>query len=141
MVHQSMTVESLEGPIRIGEGDYVCLGQSDELWAMTSDDLLRRYTPTGEVQTINAETWKVYTPRPARIALAAQMDEAFAVFTPWGVLRGKPGDLLLLDETDPTDLWVVDRVIFDQTYDRIGSKLGSSGDFQVARRQPLLGGD
>jgi hypothetical protein len=47
---------------------------------------------------------------------AAQIKVAFRVQANWGELSGKANDYVVRSTTDPTDVWIVDRTIFEASY-------------------------
>jgi hypothetical protein len=38
------------------------------------------------------------------------------VIASWGRLDGKPGDYVVRRQNDPSDIWIVDRAIFENSY-------------------------
>ena len=69
-----------------------------------------------------AKSTSASNPSPSRWldaegVLAAQVDHEFTVESPWGQLRGKPGDFVVKNYADkdtayPQDVWLVDRGFF-----------------------------
>ncbi len=116
-------VESLEGPVKAKRGDYVCRGIQGELWVQSAESLNRRYDRSNKTDG----DWQVFLPREeASVVAAVQMDKEFQVEARWGTLTGKAGDYLLIwaeeEESDnPTDVWIVDKTLFEATYRRVKS--------------------
>ena len=114
-------VESVEGSVRVLEGDFLCRGDGGDLWPQSAKHLLAKYQPTDQ---LNSEGWTKYEPRLDQAGvLAAQVRHSFAIDTERGRLRGKAGDYLLKDDDDadaryPRRLWIVDRKLFNATYKR-----------------------
>jgi hypothetical protein len=112
-------LQTLEGPVHVHAGEYVCRGEQGELWAQSEEALHRRYAATGE---FDSGGWREYRPLPdSGGVLAIRLDRPFSVVLDRGVLRGKAGDYLLQDFAevagqDPRDLWIVDASIFAATY-------------------------
>lgn len=114
-------VQTLEGTERVAAGDYLCRGPAGEVWPQKATRLESKYTATDET---SADGWRRFDPHPeADGVLAASIDKAFGVQAIWGRLSGKPRDYLVKDFSDrdvayPADVWIVDRVIFEATYER-----------------------
>ncbi|MFM7924450.1 MAG: PGDYG domain-containing protein, partial [Planctomycetaceae bacterium] len=112
-------LQTLEGPVQVHAGEYVCRGERGELWAQSEEALHQRYAATGE---FDSGGWREYRPLPdSGGVLAIRLDRPFSVVLDRGVLRGKAGDYLLQDFAegageDPRDLWIVDASIFAATY-------------------------
>lgn len=114
-------VQTLEGPVRIEAGEYLCRGEIDEIWPQTASELQQRYYPTG---TLSEDGWQQFLPRPdAPGVLASQIHQAFRVHSRHGLLNGKAGDFLVRDDGSVAggipDSWVVDRDVFLKTYERL----------------------
>ncbi len=107
-------VVSLEGRERVAVGDYICRGIQGEFWPQRAGKLLERYTASDEV---DAEGWRRFDPKPDSAPVqAAAVDHPFRVQVLWGELTGKPHDYVVRSTTDPTDIWIVDKVIFEASY-------------------------
>lgn len=114
-VDEAQQVVSLEGREQVEAGDYVCRGVHGELWPQKSDKLLEKYIASGD---IDADGWQRFDPKPeAAPAQAAQVSHAFRVQAHWGELTGKPDDYVVRSTTDPTDIWIVDKAIFEASYE------------------------
>jgi len=80
---------------------------------------------TSPTDTVDAEGWRKYQPRPdAEGVMAAQVPHSFAVTATWGKLSGKAGDYVLKNFRDravayPDDVWVVDQSLFRATYEAV----------------------
>ncbi len=107
------------------KGDFICRGESGELWPQKRDDLLRKYRATGEIEVHRKLRWETYLPRRDTAGvMAAKMDRPFRVRATWGDLEGKPGDYLVKHDADrevayPADVWIVDGGLFEATYERV----------------------
>lgn len=118
-------VETLEGPVLAKAGDFLCRGAGGELWPQSRASLERRYLPGGSL----ADGWREYCPRPeGNQVLAASVPQAFEVTSRRGILRGKAGDYVLKKAGESAvpganDLWIVDRSLFEATYERVGEPL------------------
>lgn len=108
-------VETLEGRLQFQHGDYLCRGIVGELWPQKESKLLEKYVASGQ---FDAEGWQRFDPKPdSQPVEATQIDHPFRVLAHWGELTGKSGDYLVRSKTDPTDVWIVDKTIFDATYE------------------------
>ena len=119
------TVASLEGRLEAKAGDYLCKGAGGEHWVQAEGTLRAKYAETGQISTdSDGLAWQEYAPRPEGSGvMAAQIDRPFEVHSTWGILAGKAGDYLLKrwedrDNDFPTDVWTVDRAVFESTYER-----------------------
>ena len=112
-------LQTLEGPVQVFAGEYICRGERGELWAQSAEALQRRYVAVGEY---DSGGWREFRPLPGGAGvLAIRLERPFQVELSRGVLRGKAGDFLVqecsADESVfPRDLWVVDADIFAATY-------------------------
>ena len=114
---QAQKIETMEGWTIAAQGDYLCRGVSDEVWAQEEEKLLQKYVASG---VVDEEGWEHFKPNPnAPKVQAAQVVRAFQVESRYGTLHGKAGDYLIRSTTDASDVWVVDRSIFEQTYEFI----------------------
>ena len=115
------SVESLEGEETLLSGDVLCRGAAGDVWPQSRESLFAKYSPTSQV---DAQGWKKFEPRPEQSrVMAIQILHPFEVDTTRGKLSGKAGDYLLKkhDQRDiayPQDVWIVDRQVFQSTYQR-----------------------
>ena len=121
-------VDTLEGKEPLGDGAVVCIGESNDAWQQMPKKLLQKY----EVKGIDADGWMLCEPRPDNavncIEVADSMidknESSFHIIGQWGetsngeknVQRGQVGDFICQNRNDPTDVWVVRRKIFINTY-------------------------
>ena len=113
-VSQAEDVVSLEGKQTAKPGDYLCRGIEGEFWPQSEKSLLGGYTASGQVGNDGFER---YDPRPDGPPVEAmQVDKPFFVVASWGRLDGKSGDYVVRRIADPTDIWIVDRSIFENSY-------------------------
>ena len=121
-VATSTEVETLEGTESVEPGDVICRGEIGELWPQAIESLMSKYEPTDE---FDEKGWQKYTPNPdANGVMASVVNEPFQVHATWGVLQGKSGDFIVKNYSDrdvanPQDVWIVDRALFEATYQRI----------------------
>ena len=123
-------VDTLEGKEPLGDGAVICIGESNDAWQQMPKKLLQKY----EVKSIDADGWMVCEPRPDNavhcievtpVMFGAEIgDINFYIIGHWGgVVNGEKnaqlgefGDYICQNPTDPTDVWVVRRKIFTNTY-------------------------
>jgi len=128
-VEVKQEVATLEGRLVTGPGDYLCRGIIGEHWPQKAAKLLDKYLPSNE---IDAEGWQQFNPKPEAAPVeAAQIDTPFRVIAHWGELTGKAKDYVVRSKTDPTDIWIVDKAIFEASYEPI----------EPATKQPTLNPD
>lgn len=108
-------VSTLEGMLQANAGDYLCRGLAGEQWPQKEKKLLEKYSATGE---IDADGWERFDPKPdSQSVEATAIEHPFRVTAQWGELSGKAGDYLVRSRTDPTDIWLVDKTIFEASYE------------------------
>jgi len=108
-------IEMLEGRLVAGPNDYLCRGILGEQWPQKVQKLLEKYLPSDE---FDAEAWQRFDPQPeaARVEVA-QVPHPFRVSAQWGELCVKANDYIVRSTTDPADVWIVDRAIFEASYE------------------------
>lgn len=137
------TIEGIE-ILKVGTIDnptMVCIGQHNDAWQQTSSKLFQKYT----VVSVDGNGWMKCEPKPENRVKACQInftkpliqwndDTTFDIIAQWGTermigmmaskkqvftQRGMNGDYVMQSETDPTDVWIVKRKIFESTYSMI----------------------
>jgi hypothetical protein len=110
----NQTVDTLEGMTQASPGDYLCRGVVGESWAQKASKLFEKYDASGE---LNDQGYERFDPKPEAAPVeAAQISKAFRVIANWGELTGKPHDYLVRSTTDPSDVWIVDKTVFEASY-------------------------
>lgn len=114
------SVKTLEGVEQVSAGNYLCRGEAGDIWPQSEGRLKSKYAVTDEVDT---NGWHRCDPKPEAAVMAAQIPYVFQVQAQWGLLSGKPGDYLVKnledrDNDNPEDVWIVDRQLFQATYER-----------------------
>lgn len=121
---RDQTVETLEGAEQVNVGDFLCRGEAGDVWPQTAERLQAKYMATDEM---SEDGWRKYVPHPdAKGVMAAQVDHPFVVNSAWGELSGKAGDYIVKNYEDhnasyPRDVWIVDRRLFQDTYEPVDS--------------------
>ena len=107
-------ISTLEGPEKATAGDYLCRGIHGEVWPQGQEKFLSKYSPSGEFDN---EAWQRFDPKPDMpLVSAEQVKHAFELESRWGAMKGKRGDYIVRSLSDDTDIWVVDKKIFEQSY-------------------------
>ena len=109
------TVETKEGSQPCKAGDAIMTGTKGEHWPIPLADFNKTYEVVDKDKGLYAKkSMEVY---------AREMDKPFTVNVSWSdkPLVGKPGDWLV--QYKPGDFGVVDKEIFDETYNIIGKNI------------------
>lgn len=138
-------VKALEGNETLKEGSIICLGETGDVWQQTSDKLLSKYNvtaistdgwltctpkPDNEVNVVEITPEVLLPSSKLPFVLPPADDEmykahSFYIFGQWGedvpgfgktVQWGDRGDFVCQNRTDPTDVWIVKRKIFLNSY-------------------------
>jgi len=117
MVEEPTEITSLEGVQQVNPGDWLCWGIQGEPWPQSAKDLHKKYDASGVIDDLGRQR---FDPKPdAPPVEAIQMKLAFRVIAAWGELTGKPGDYVVRSTTDPRDIWIVDKTIFEASYEEV----------------------
>lgn len=135
-VASKFLVDTLEGHEPLGDGSIICVGEAGDVWQQTQKKLLQKYV----VKSIDADGWMDCEPLPDNAvncvevnsdfmkslsgALPSPDTAGFTIIGQWGatvngeknVQVGTVGDFICQNQTDPTDVWVVKRKLFLNTY-------------------------
>lgn len=108
---ETEVIETLEGPVTAHAGDAVLTGVRGEAWPISAEKFCQKYEVMADGQCV---------PR-GNVVDAQQMLEPFVVRVGWAnePLKGQPGDYLLT--YGPGDFGVVERAIFEETYEPVCS--------------------
>lgn len=117
-VERTSQIETIEGVVSAEAGDYLCRGIEREVWPQREKSLLERYSASSH---FDEEGWQRFDPKPdLQPVMAVAMDRPFRVQAHWGELTGKANDYLVQSKTDPDDIWIVDKAIFEASYEYLG---------------------
>jgi len=118
-------VDTLEGKEPLGDGVVICIGDSNDAWQQMPNKLLAKY----DVSAIDNDGWMICEPKPDNAVDCFEVrstddgDTEFFVIGQWGEDSdegprqfGTIGDFVCRNRTDPTDVWIVRRKIFLNTY-------------------------
>lgn len=123
-------LHTVEGNEPININCVLCVGHAGEAWQMSTDRLESAYKFN---ELIDQSGWHGYSPRPESFVYTAEvtydlsdLHNSFYIIGKYGERNlttgedncqyGTPGDMICRSSTDPTDVWVVNRKIFDATY-------------------------
>jgi len=138
MVDKNVTnkflVDTLEGREPLGDGSIICIGESNDVWQQMPKKLLQKYS----VIEIDNDGWMICEPKPDNSVYCIEIlpkvwitenlfeDDIFYIIGQWGeqtpegfVQHGQIGDFICQNREDPTDVWIVKRKIFVNTYNII----------------------
>lgn len=114
-LESSTVIETLEGPVPAATGDYVCRGIHGELWPQSAKKLIETFVAT---ELFDSDGWQQFDPKPNVAPVqATQISFPFSVTAQWGTLVGKANDYFARSTADPSDCWIVDRSIFEASYE------------------------
>lgn len=126
-------VDTLEGKEPLGDGVVICIGEAGDTWQQMPKKLLAKYV----VRSIDKDGWMDCEPLPDNavdcIEVTNEMTQIpgnrginldFTIVGQWGatidgeknVQKGVVGDFICRNQTDLTDVWIVHRKLFLNTY-------------------------
>jgi len=136
-------VDTLEGKENLGDGSIICIGESNDIWQQMPKKLLQKYN----VIQIDNDGWMVCEPRPDNsvncVEITEKLQDAidkvdlwiskeeFFIVGQWGetialpdnksvdIQRSDIGDFICQNREEPSDVWIVKRKIFINTYNII----------------------
>ena len=135
-VASKFLVDTLEGHEPLGDGSIICVGEAGDAWQQTPKKLLQKYS----VVSIDKDGWMDCQPLPDNAVDAIEVSEAvfktfsnvgpspmnygFSIIGQWGatvdgvknVQQGTVGDFICRNQTDHSDVWIVRRRLFLNTY-------------------------
>lgn len=141
MVDKSITnkflVDTLEGKEPLGDGAIICIGEANDIWQQMPARLLQKY----DVVAIDSDGWMVCEPKPDASVECVEITESIVgidnvldtdlfIIGTWGekrIMNGKTeltqrcelGDFICRNRTDHSDVWIVNRKIFNNTYNQM----------------------
>jgi len=135
-------VDTLEGKEPLGDGSIICIGDSNDIWQQMPKNLIQKYS----VIDVDTDGWMICEPRPDNSVDCVEItdnlspfidpadmwstNEAFCIIGQWGeqiylldkeisIQRADIGDFICRNRVDKTDVWIVKRKIFNNTYNII----------------------
>jgi hypothetical protein len=131
-VASKFLLDTLEGREPLGDGAVVCVGEAGDAWQQAPRKPLQKYAVKG----IDKDGWMECEPLPDNAVNCVEVTEdmlathqsddavGFTIVGQWGatvggeknVQRGEAGDFICQNQTDPSDVWVVRRKLFLNTY-------------------------
>ena len=126
-VLSKLLLSTIEADQMLKPASIVCRGEAGDVWQQTPEKLLAKYTVT----EIDTEGWLVCTPKPDNEVYCYVTGEGdpgtlgFSIVARWGEEQangtflqfGNFGDVVCRSLTDPGDFWIVQRQLFDSTYE------------------------
>jgi hypothetical protein len=105
-------IKTLEGPVSFQSGDYLARGVEGEEWPISQEKIARDYEQLTEPNEKGFSSYRTH-----RMREAVQINSRFTVDLLCGNrLEGKLGDYLV---REGQNAWIVDKEIFEKTYQRI----------------------
>ena len=126
-VMSKFLLDTLEGREPLGPGAVFCIGEAGDAWQQNPKSLLKKY----DVLDVDGDGWMVCQPKPDNEVQFYESEVDQLITGHWGETidgvpnqqRCKAGDFVLRKgEDDPTDMWVVQRKLFLNTYVELGAK-------------------
>lgn len=126
-VMNKFLLDTIEGKEILGDGSLVCMGEASDVWQQMPKKFLQKYT----VIDVDKDGWMVGEPRPDNAVNCVEVDDKaiedgsgkFFIIAQWGekteegiVQYGESGDYICQHREDTTDVWVVKKKIFLNTY-------------------------
>ena len=117
-------VDTLEAKEPVHADAMFCIGESNDAWQQSAKKLLAKYT----VDAIDPDGWMVCNPKQENSVEFCEITSSGYIQGLWGesvyqlgnnLQRFNPGDFVLRSREDPTDVWVVNRKIFINSYSEI----------------------
>jgi hypothetical protein len=131
-VLNKLLLTTLEGQQSLGDGSMICVGEAGDIWQQMSKKLLAKY----DVTAVDKDGWMVCEPRPDNAVECCQITGTINTLTGEHYLKalwgeeipnlGKNlqafvvGDYICRNRQEKTDVWVVRRKFFENTYTIIG---------------------
>lgn len=127
-IMSKLILDTLEGTQPIRSDCMICLGEAGDIWPQLPDKLFKKYTVSDATQ----DGWLICKPKPDNVVLAGQFSMPahtnLRVKAQWGspilgtpvdgkfMQTGNNGDYICQSVTDPSDIWIVNRSLFESTY-------------------------
>ena len=123
-VVNSFLLDTLEGREPVGPSSMFCIGAAGDAWQQSPKALLKKY----DIKDIDNDGWMVCEPKPDNEVQFIENGLDQYITGHWGeTVDGIPnqqwckvGDFVLRNPADITDMWVVQRKLFNNTYSILG---------------------
>lgn len=133
IVFNKLLLNTLEGNEPLREDAMICIGAAGDVWMQDKNKLEKKYDAVDK--DING--WVEYRPKPDNAVDVVEVTQGmtniegyrginlnFYIIGQWGetvgdeknVQRGVAGDFICRNQTDHTDVWIVKRKLFLNTY-------------------------
>lgn len=114
LVDENDTVVTKEGNTRANEDDCICIGVDGEIWPQPFERVKSKYDLVDSTKK-DGVTFLKYKPQPGQFVEAKEMSDSFRIKD----MNGKAGDYKVRAVDDHDDEWIVDKDIFEKTYEEI----------------------
>lgn len=126
-VASKFLVDTLEGKEPLGDGVVICVGEAGDAWQQMPKKLLQKYV----VKAIDKDGWMECEPLPDNAVNCVEVTsdmamDNFSIIGQWGatvfdsgeknVQYGTVGDFICQNQSDHSDIWIVRRKLFLNTY-------------------------
>jgi len=125
-------VDTLEGKENLGDGSVICIGESNDIWQQMPKNLIKKYNVTD----IDKDGWMICEPKPDNSVECFEIDKSYVgkdlfIKGHWGeelvisqdvtinIQKAEIGDYICRNREDKSDVWIVRRKIFINTYNII----------------------
>jgi hypothetical protein len=119
-------LETIEGKEPLQDNTIICLGELGDVWQQTPEKLLKKYT----IISIDCNGWWICNPLPDNVVNCVEATGDFTAMGKFSIIghygevvdgipnvqNGKQGDFICQNCNDFTDVWIVNRKIFLNTY-------------------------
>lgn len=125
VISDKILLDTLEGHEGINLKNMICRGEAGDVWQQTPKNLFKKYNVTN----VDSNGWLVCEPKPDNEVRCFQVPlgepyEKFTIIGHYGekidgednVQSGTEGDFICQNTSDPTDVWIVKRELFNNTY-------------------------
>lgn len=116
-------VDTLEAKEQVAPNAMFCMGAAGDAWQQTPQKLLAKY----DVVDVDENGWLVCQPKPGNVVEFFEADKEGYIIGQWGAeINGvknlqefSPRDMIVRNTEDHSDVWVVRRKIWDNTYEEV----------------------
>lgn len=114
---------TIEGNEKVERNAIMCIGEANDAWQQNGENLIKKYNIVG----FTDDGWMICEPKPDNEVEFIQLDEEFFIEAQWGeekpgfknpVQYGKLGSYVLRNIEDNSDVWVVEKKVFENTYEK-----------------------
>lgn len=125
-ISSKFLVDTLEGKEPLGDGVVICVGEAGDAWQQMPAKLLKKYVVKG----IDKDGWMECEPLPDNAVNCIEVTGYYTAMGKFSIVGqygatvddvknvqfGEQGDFICQSQSDPTDVWIVKRKLFLNTY-------------------------